>query len=485
MRRIALAIAFLATGPAAAEAAEFNVDTTADGLGNCAVAGQCTLRQALQSSNQTPERDLVRVPAGTYELTGQDLIVTMNDQVDVVGADPRTTILKEVAGGDGRVFLLEDKSAMALSNVTLTGATAGSAVLLFGNGIDFRAVNVAFTGNTAKNGGAVDGTGGSVTLENSTVAGNTATEKGGGIYLGGAASSLALVNSTVSGNTAPSGSGVYVDAGTATLTHATVADEVFSDAGATPGTTRLGGSIVAACAGGPPVSLGSNLSPGATCALGAAGDRPGADPQLGPLQDNGGLTATRAPAPGSPVLDAAAGCPPPAADQRGVARPQGPACDIGAVEVAVAPPPGPSAAPAMSGLRFTPATFRAAARGAAFASGGEAVLAARRPVGSRLRLRLDQAATVRFTLRRKRPGRRAGRSCVAPTRRNRRARRCTRLVAVRGAYQRALPAGSRALRFRGRWKGRRLAPGLYRLTAVPRQQGRVGRPRHADFRIVR
>jgi len=56
-----------------------------------------------------------------------------------------------------------------------------------------------------------------------------------------------------------------------------------------------------------------------------------ADPLLGPLQANGGLTATRLPRFVSPVVDAG-GSPCRAQDQRGVRRPQLNACDIGAVE---------------------------------------------------------------------------------------------------------------------------------------------------------
>lgn len=69
------------------------------------------------------------------------------------------------------------------------------------------------------------------------------------------------------------------------------------------------------------------------------------DPDLGPLEDNGGLTPTEAPGPGSPALDqiplgataqATTLCP--GVDQRGVTRPQGTACDIGAVDLVPSPP---------------------------------------------------------------------------------------------------------------------------------------------------
>src|SRR5262249_50678305 len=94
------------------------------------------------------------------------------------------------------------------------------------------------------------------------------------------------------------------------------------------------------------------------------------DPQLGPLQNNGGPTQTQALLPGSPAIDAGdnAGCP--ATDQRGGPRPldakvAGVAvCDIGAFEVetlgfiqaslelsALVPPPSP-----VSGFVIRPGT---------------------------------------------------------------------------------------------------------------------------------
>lgn len=62
------------------------------------------------------------------------------------------------------------------------------------------------------------------------------------------------------------------------------------------------------------------------------------DPQLGPLQDNGGPTFTHMPAASSPVIDAGTNTGAPVTDQRGVSRPVDgdndgtPTCDIGAVE---------------------------------------------------------------------------------------------------------------------------------------------------------
>jgi hypothetical protein len=63
-----------------------------------------------------------------------------------------------------------------------------------------------------------------------------------------------------------------------------------------------------------------------------------ADPRLGALASNGGPVETRAPAVGSPAIDAVptsgAGCS--ATDARGVTRPKGAGCEAGAYEVAPA-----------------------------------------------------------------------------------------------------------------------------------------------------
>jgi len=90
------------------------------------------------------------------------------------------------------------------------------------------------------------------------------------------------------------------------------------------------------------ISQGYNVDSDGSCQLTAPTDRPGVDPQLGPLQDNGGATLTHALLPGSPAIDAIPwgtnGCGTTLiSDQRGQARPQpaSGACDIGAYEVEV------------------------------------------------------------------------------------------------------------------------------------------------------
>lgn len=464
MRTLILTL-LLALGAALpAQAAEFQVDSTAPGLGNCAVAGSCTLRQAMAEAKLVAGRDTVRVPPGTYDQTGDDLIVSIGQEIDVVGTDPRTTVIREVSGGDGRVFLVEQDAVLDLSGVTVTGSRNASAVLLFGTNVTFRATNVVFSGNTAANGAAIDGTGGSVTLTNSTVTGNTATGKGGGVFLGGAASRLTTLNTTIAGNAAPDGAGVAVDQGTATLRATTVAQN--TGAADVRGGVEAQASIVGSCANAI-TSIGANAAGDAACALGGAGDRT-ATLQLGALADHGGTTPIIFPAAASPAVDIDPGCSGGATDQRGIARPQGAACDAGAVEVpstATVPQPATTPAPlAITDLRVRPVRWR-------IASGA-----------ARITFTANLVAGVRFTVERARSGRRAGGRCTTPTRANRRRARCTRFVAVRGSFMRTARAGANTVRFDGRLAGRRLRPGRYRLVA--RGVG-DGTPRRAGFTVVR
>src|SRR5207247_10006183 len=86
----------------------------------------------------------------------------------------------------------------------------------------------------------------------------------------------------------------------------------------------------------PPTSSHDNiLTIDKSCNFNNSVDWNTANPNLGPLANNGGPTLTHIPFPlQSPqvnrAIDGGSGCLSP--DQRGVLRPQGGACDIGAVE---------------------------------------------------------------------------------------------------------------------------------------------------------
>jgi large repetitive protein len=277
---------------------------------------------------------------GEHQNTAGDFIVGIDKQVTITGAGARSSVVREVSGGDGRVFLVESGARLTISGVALTGTQSAAAVLVL-SGATLDASRIWARGNSGPAASvAIANHGGSVTLAESALTGNSAASQGAGLFQDGTNPTLSMTNVTVTGNSAPTGSGISIDTGTATLRNVTLAGNSGSaDLNSPAGSVSLASTIVAGCSGGAPTSLGFNLDAGASCALAGQGDRSGADPLLGPLADNGGGTDTMALGAGSPAIDAGGNCPPPTTDQRGIARPLGAACDVGAFEAAAAPLP--------------------------------------------------------------------------------------------------------------------------------------------------
>jgi hypothetical protein len=180
-------------------------------------------------------------------------------------------------------------------------------------------VGCTLSGNTATWGGAIANVvTGVETLTNCTLDGNTATSLGGGIYNWG---KTLLTNCTLYGNSAPrmGGGGIYNDS---LGGHAFVA---------------LNNSILAnSTSGGDVINRGwlSGSRDLVDDSTGLIGWFRG-NPMLGPLQDNGGPTLTRALLPGSPAINAGNNNLVPAgitADQRGSYRFVGGIVDLGAYE---------------------------------------------------------------------------------------------------------------------------------------------------------
>jgi hypothetical protein len=98
---------------------------------------------------------------------------------------------------------------------------------------------------------------------------------------------------------------------------------------------------------------------------------------------------------------------------------------------------------------------------------------------------LSEAATVKFTVERAARGRKQGRKCVAPSRRNRRGGRCTRYVAV-GSFSKTGKAGLNSFRFAQRLRGKKLRPNRYRLALVATDAaGNKSVAKRVGFRVVR
>ncbi len=208
-----------------------------------------------------------------------------------------------------------------------------------------------FDGNRFENGGKGSGAlyheAAPLDLERTTFANNTGGEHAGGIFLGqnseafitnctfaanrvsgngaglfNGAAIAHFVNCTLSGNDADYGPAIFKgDAATVTLQNTIFANNTtanqYSATSCHAAMTDLGGNLQ-----WPKTKASGNADQ--PCADGIVF----ADPLLGPLADNGGLSPTFALGPGSPAIGHATQCP--ATDQRG--QPRVEPCDSGAYQ---------------------------------------------------------------------------------------------------------------------------------------------------------
>lgn len=215
-------------------------------------------------------------------------------------------------GGTERVFDISLSSGQnaVLRNLTIANGNAGTSG---GAGILMRGWSTAW-----------------LTVENSTITGNVASTQSA---IAGV--STVLINTTVSGNTATSTIGnAVVLSNSLTLVNSTIAHN--AGAGVNSGDMVLRNSIISNNSGGnctnSPLTNtyeGNNLSNDGSC--GGPLEITIADPQLGPLADNGGPTRTHAISAGSPAINGGAACSV-TVDQRYASRDA--QCDLGAFEFA-------------------------------------------------------------------------------------------------------------------------------------------------------
>jgi CSLREA domain-containing protein len=253
---------------------------------------------------------------------------------------------------DGGGVFVQSGSTSSFSQETVAGNTASEA----GGGFMFETAQSGsasitqstISGNTVLGTvgiSAVLGDGGgilsfecnAIALTNDTITANTAVNGGG--YFGSACAESPTVSTafrfdTISGNTATDGETGAGNVQTIDDSNLTFAQTIVAN-----GSASGGPSPNCAFTGpGSHASLGYNLFGDASCGD-PASDIVGQDPELGPLQNNGGPTDTELPADGSPAVGAIPTGPCSASgvgtDQRGVARGAGlnGSCTIGSVEV--------------------------------------------------------------------------------------------------------------------------------------------------------
>jgi hypothetical protein len=284
------------------------------------------------------------------------------------------------SGAFGGAFY-NDAGQVAWTGGTMTGNDAydAGAVFTLDRGLQPAAKTtlgfVLVSGNQAVNAGGAFYVflGAALDVGDSLVADNEAGGDGGGVYnegdvvlervllrsnvsagSGGALAAVSgesvVLSSTLYDNEAQIGASVANGDANVELTNVTIfggdASETSSLLQYSSGSIRLTNTILehgglsANCIlidddNGAIVSDGHNLSDDNSCLewLADPSDRNSTDAMLGPLTDNGGVTHTMVPQPGSVAVDGVDGEICPDDDQRGVPRPEGTACDIGAIEV--------------------------------------------------------------------------------------------------------------------------------------------------------
>ncbi|HTL35745.1 MAG TPA: right-handed parallel beta-helix repeat-containing protein [Kofleriaceae bacterium] len=303
------------------------------GIENTAIISDLTLRKG-----NSPDGGCILMQGGSF--TGRDAAfesctATQNggaaDFSDNFGAYPMTVVLERSAFVGNQAGITGGAIAMAPDIGGATGiirdctfssnmsADVGTAIALEG---DVTIESSLFTGNVGvATISTQDGT--TLTLRNVTV-----SENQGGVSTNNS-TALLLESSTIIENTCNNcsgGAGVSLNTGgTVSARGSIIARNTDVGAGGVLANCHLAGSLAG-------TSLGGNLTDEADfCGTMVMGDQLSTEPSLLPLADNGGLTRTRAPRPGSPVIDRG-GQVCPALDARGLPRPVGTACDAGAVE---------------------------------------------------------------------------------------------------------------------------------------------------------
>ena len=330
---------------------------------NCNPSGAGSLRQAIVDANGHAGPDEI-----TFNITCNRITLSSpifpNITGDLTITGPGADSLTIDGAGQYRVFVITSGVNVTISGLTIQNAgSSGTNPILINSGGTLTVQNSVFKENKAGTGGAIYNNNGTLTVSNSafinnkatydsgaihnygmlsvsnsTFSGNSSSANGGAILHAGSGNTATITNSTFFGNFSGNGrgggnAGAIYNAATLTLIHGTVSGnstEVYGGGIDTIGTLYIRNSIV----DGNSAQNGFNIH-GSYIGTNNLIDT---DPQLSPLQDNGGPTQTMMPLPGSPAIDRANAAYCPSTDQRGVARPVDgdgdgtPACDIGAVE---------------------------------------------------------------------------------------------------------------------------------------------------------
>jgi hypothetical protein len=338
-----------------------NIDLVTNPIGSSATPGSLLYEVANAAAGDNIQF-APNLNGHTIYTLGNSLDINKNLTID--GAGQGITI---DSGGLNKTVVIEANKVVAINGLTITGGS-GSGILNYGS---LSLGNSTVTGNYATSGGGIyNANTGTMTMSGDTVWNDTATD-GGGFFNDG---QLTILNCTIAANNANQGGGIF-DNGVLKMANSTVASNTVTGAGAD------GGGIYRGFGAGSQLSLlntivfnpnsGAATSDdvyrpiaqaqgslfGSTVSIAGGGDLGGnqqkVNPLLGPLQNNGGPTATMALQSGSPAVGAGvgtsliSGLSVPTTDQRGDSRPAN-SIDIGAFQTQPSPSPSPAPSPAPS-----------------------------------------------------------------------------------------------------------------------------------------
>lgn len=257
--------------PCVAGAAQMRVPSEPAGCQtNAANNFFCTLREAIEAANRTPEADLIVLSAGEYVLEtadhfkeGDNALPAIVDALTIEGHGAVIRRSSKQGTPPFRLFRVEKSGDLTLKNVTLrNGATPlrfdGAAVWSVGaltiessvlednhSGDDggairsdgvLRITDSLIRGNSAAQRGGVGGAlqnidqfgPGRARIERTRFEGNSASTSGGALWLQG---TVVMTNSTVSGNRAGDRGGAIMNYGSAELLNCTITDNEASNSG--------------------------------------------------------------------------------------------------------------------------------------------------------------------------------------------------------------------------------------------------------------
>jgi hypothetical protein len=331
-----------------------NVDVVTSLSGSATVSGSLPYEVA-NAGNGDTIGFATNLKGGTITL-GDAVDINKNLSIDGTGSGIT------VNSGGNRVFVIEQGVVVGIYALTITGGVAPSP--FNGGGIfnkgSLTLINSTVIGNAGDGGGGIyNASTGLMVMSGDTVNNNTAVNTGGGVRNDG---ELVIINCTIAANTATAGGGI-ANFGTLRMADSTVAYNTVTGGGADGGGIYDGGgndllallsTIVYNPNSGaatendvlnPITQAQGDLFGSGTSAIGSVGDFGGnqfnVNPLLGPLQNNGGPTATMALQSGSPALGAGAGTSlipsllVQSSDQRGDPRPSS-SIDIGAFQTQTA-----------------------------------------------------------------------------------------------------------------------------------------------------